>query len=52
VFGLNYIRKGTIFQIIFEAEKEEKKIMKQPPKKLDEPFFAVRKYHSAACRVL
>ena len=29
--------------IIFEGEKEEKNIMKRPPKKLDEPFFGSRK---------
>ena len=29
--------------IIFEAEKEEANVMSRPPKKLDEPFFGVRK---------
>ena len=29
--------------IIFEAEKEEKNVMKRPPKRIDEPFFGIRK---------
>ncbi|MBU1168632.1 MAG: cation-translocating P-type ATPase [Proteobacteria bacterium] len=29
--------------IIFEAEQEEKNVMKRPPKPLDEPFFGIEK---------
>jgi P-type Ca2+ transporter type 2C len=29
--------------IIFEAEREERNIMSRPPKKIDEPFFGIKK---------